>query len=155
MKSYEGREGMVGAKRYFTVVCSKTSDTSSCAAAVYECATTPIPVGCLMTAPTSIKHEVKCLHITRSEMLFCLFLVPCLVCLCVADTRMGEVVCRTCGIVLGDRMIDDGAEWRSYNTDEAMHSGRDDPNRVGEWKSRAFDCLCSLSMAITGTVVPA
>lgn len=47
---------------------------------------------------------------------------------------MGEVVCRACGIVLGDRMIDDGAEWRTYNTDDAMHSSRADPNRVGEWK---------------------
>jgi transcription initiation factor TFIIIB Brf1 subunit/transcription initiation factor TFIIB len=34
------------------------------------------------------------------------------------DHCTGDVVCRSCGTVLGDRLIDDGAEWRNYLDDD-------------------------------------
>ncbi|CAM9417474.1 unnamed protein product [Choristocarpus tenellus] len=49
----------------------------------------------------------------------------------VTDFRAGDVVCRGCGIVLGDRIIDDGAEWRTFNAEESQYTNRGDPNRVG------------------------
>jgi transcription initiation factor TFIIB len=45
----------------------------------------------------------------------------------IADTAAGDVVCRGCGVVLGDHMIDDTAEWRVFADDGG--SARSDPNR--------------------------
>lgn len=52
-------------------------------------------------------------------------------------------------MVLGERLIDDGAEWRSFNNDDTLYGNRDDPNRAGEClmaSSRRclFDCLSSI-----------
>ena len=49
-----------------------------------------------------------------------------------ADPRAGEIVCRTCAVVLGERCIDDGAEWRTFTTDDV--SNKPDPSRCGEPK---------------------
>lgn len=40
----------------------------------------------------------------------------------------GDSVCTSCGLVLGDRIIDTRSEWRTFANDE---SGSDDPSRVG------------------------
>lgn len=40
----------------------------------------------------------------------------------------GDSVCGSCGLVLGDRIIDTRSEWRTFANDE---SGGDDPSRVG------------------------
>lgn len=45
----------------------------------------------------------------------------------VEDHRAGDVVCPECGLVVGDRLIDVGTEWRSFSNE---HSGTD-PSRVG------------------------
>lgn len=46
------------------------------------------------------------------------------------DPRAGEIICRTCAVVIGERCIDDGAEWRTFVDDSS--NGRADPNRCGE-----------------------
>ncbi|KAF7336963.1 Transcription initiation factor IIB [Mycena venus] len=38
----------------------------------------------------------------------------------------GDLVCRKCGLVLGDRIVDTRSEWRTFANDEG-----DDPSRVG------------------------
>ncbi|KAJ7068742.1 cyclin-like protein [Mycena amicta] len=38
----------------------------------------------------------------------------------------GDLVCRNCGLVLGDRIVDTRSEWRTFANDEG-----DDPSRVG------------------------
>jgi transcription initiation factor TFIIB len=45
----------------------------------------------------------------------------------IADTAAGDVVCRGCGVVLSDHMIDDTAEWRVFADDSG--STRSNPNR--------------------------
>lgn len=41
----------------------------------------------------------------------------------------GDIVCTSCGLVIGDRIIDTRNEWRSFSNDD---SRGDDPSRVGE-----------------------
>ncbi|MFX1452026.1 MAG: TFIIB-type zinc ribbon-containing protein, partial [Promethearchaeota archaeon] len=41
------------------------------------------------------------------------------------DTR-GEIICGNCGIVISEKVIDQGPEWRAFNTLE-----RDKRSRVG------------------------
>ncbi|XP_055343012.1 transcription initiation factor IIB-like [Paramacrobiotus metropolitanus] len=45
----------------------------------------------------------------------------------VEDYRAGDLVCPECGLVVGDRVIDVGTEWRTFSNE----SGGDDPSRVG------------------------
>lgn len=40
----------------------------------------------------------------------------------------GDVVCRSCGLVIGSRIIDTRSEWRTFANDD---QGGDDPSRVG------------------------
>jgi len=41
----------------------------------------------------------------------------------------GDIVCDSCGLVLGDRIIDTRSEWRSFANDD---QNGDDPSRVGD-----------------------
>ncbi|KAK9453116.1 cyclin-like protein [Dipodascopsis uninucleata] len=41
----------------------------------------------------------------------------------------GDMVCGSCGLVLGDRIIDTRSEWRTFANDD---QGNSDPSRVGE-----------------------
>ncbi|WKY13867.1 hypothetical protein Q1695_004592 [Nippostrongylus brasiliensis] len=45
----------------------------------------------------------------------------------VEDHRAGDVICPECGLVVGDRLVDVGTEWRSFSNER---SGAD-PSRVG------------------------
>ena len=45
----------------------------------------------------------------------------------IEDYRAGDLVCPECGLVVGDRVIDVGTEWRTFSNE----SGGDDPSRVG------------------------
>ncbi|KAM0683886.1 transcription initiation factor IIB [Mitosporidium daphniae] len=47
----------------------------------------------------------------------------------IEDYASGDVVCRDCGVVVHDRIIDTRSEWRSFANDGT--SGNDDPSRVG------------------------
>lgn len=44
----------------------------------------------------------------------------------IEDWAHGNAVCRTCGLVVQDRLLDLGTEWRTFNSEEG-----DDPNRAG------------------------
>jgi transcription initiation factor TFIIB len=44
----------------------------------------------------------------------------------VEEFGSGDLVCRGCGLVLGDRIVDTRSEWRTFANDEG-----DDPSRVG------------------------
>lgn len=46
----------------------------------------------------------------------------------IEDYSNGDVVCATCGLVLGPRIIDTRSEWRTFANDDG---GGDDPSRVG------------------------
>ncbi len=41
----------------------------------------------------------------------------------------GDMVCASCGLVLGDRIVDTRSEWRTFSNDD---QGNDDPSRVGD-----------------------
>ncbi|MCJ1394665.1 transcription initiation factor IIB [Xylographa bjoerkii] len=41
----------------------------------------------------------------------------------------GDMVCDTCGLVLGDRIVDTRSEWRTFSNDD---QNNDDPSRVGD-----------------------
>lgn len=63
------------------------------------------------------------------------------------------MICRDCGVVLGERCIDDGAEWRTFSTDD--HAERADPNRCGESKTIVVICdefssVCCYSYTVYG-----
>ncbi|KYR02804.1 transcription initiation factor IIB [Tieghemostelium lacteum] len=46
----------------------------------------------------------------------------------VEDYAKGDLICRGCGVVLGDRIIDEHSEWRTFSNSESTGA---DPNRVG------------------------
>jgi transcription initiation factor TFIIIB Brf1 subunit/transcription initiation factor TFIIB len=41
----------------------------------------------------------------------------------ISDTSSGDIICRSCGIVLGDRIISEEAEWKDYLEDDRGTSG--------------------------------
>lgn len=43
------------------------------------------------------------------------------------DYRAGDMVCPECGLVVGDRVVDVGSEWRTFNNEKSVS----DPSRVG------------------------
>ncbi|GAU93220.1 hypothetical protein RvY_05193 [Ramazzottius varieornatus] len=53
----------------------------------------------------------------------------------VEDYRAGDLVCPMCGLVVGDRVIDVGTEWRTFSNE----SGGDDPSRVGGPENPLFE----------------
>lgn len=48
----------------------------------------------------------------------------------IVDIQEGTVVCRKCGLVQAQRIIDDTPEWRNFSK-ESAGAGGDDPKRVG------------------------
>lgn len=54
----------------------------------------------------------------------------------VEEFSSGDCVCGSCGLVLGDRIIDTRSEWRTFANDE---SGSDDPSRVGTAANPLFN----------------
>lgn len=52
----------------------------------------------------------------------------------IEDHRNGYNVCRGCGVVLGDRIIDETSEWRSFED-----SHKSDPSRVGSASNPFLD----------------
>jgi transcription initiation factor TFIIB len=47
----------------------------------------------------------------------------------VEEFSSGDMVCGSCGLVVGDRIIDTRSEWRTFANDD---QGNDDPSRVGD-----------------------
>lgn len=48
----------------------------------------------------------------------------------------GDMVCESCGLVVGDRIIDTRSEWRTFSNDD---QGNDDPSRVGDAANPLLD----------------
>jgi len=47
----------------------------------------------------------------------------------VEDAKEGQLVCRKCGAVVGDRIVSEGSEWRTFGDGDS--SRKDDPQRTG------------------------
>ena len=47
----------------------------------------------------------------------------------VEEFASGDTVCGSCGLVLGERIVDTRSEWRTFSNDD---QGNDDPSRVGD-----------------------
>jgi len=47
----------------------------------------------------------------------------------VEEFSSGDMVCGSCGLVLGGRIVDTRSEWRTFSNDD---QGNDDPSRVGD-----------------------
>lgn len=47
----------------------------------------------------------------------------------VEEFSSGDMVCGSCGLVVGERIIDTRSEWRTFSNDD---QGSDDPSRVGD-----------------------
>lgn len=47
----------------------------------------------------------------------------------VEEFSSGDMVCGSCGLVLGSRIVDTRSEWRTFSNDD---QGTDDPSRVGD-----------------------
>lgn len=62
----------------------------------------------------------------------------------VEEFGSGDVVCGTCGLVLGDRIVDTRSEWRTFANDEG-----DDPSRVGAASDPLMDGIDQLDTAIS------
>jgi len=45
----------------------------------------------------------------------------------IEDHRAGDIICPECGLVVGDRLVDVGTEWRSFSNERSGN----DPSRVG------------------------
>ena len=50
----------------------------------------------------------------------------------IEDHRAGDMICSECGLVVGDRVIDVGSEWRTFSNDK----GGEDRSRVGGPENR-------------------
>ena len=61
----------------------------------------------------SLRHEMKCPNHPDGEVRI--------------DARAGDVICMVCAVVIGDRIVDVGTEWRSFNNEKNCK----DPSRVG------------------------
>ncbi|KAI6186759.1 hypothetical protein M3Y98_00167500 [Aphelenchoides besseyi] len=63
----------------------------------------------------------------------------------IEDHRAGDVVCPECGLVVGDRLVDVGTEWRSFSNERSGN----DPSRVGAPENPLFNGSdLSTSMAV-------
>ncbi|KAK4226683.1 cyclin-like protein [Podospora fimiseda] len=54
----------------------------------------------------------------------------------VEEFSNGDMVCGSCGIVIGARIIDTRSEWRTFSNDD---QGNDDPSRVGDGPNLMID----------------
>uniref|UniRef100_A0A6A7FUW9 Transcription initiation factor IIB n=2 Tax=Hirondellea gigas TaxID=1518452 RepID=A0A6A7FUW9_9CRUS len=53
----------------------------------------------------------------------------------IEDHRAGDQICSECGLVVGDRVIDVGSEWRTFSNEKA----NSDPSRVGSAENPLFN----------------
>jgi transcription initiation factor TFIIB len=54
----------------------------------------------------------------------------------IEEFSSGDMVCASCGLVLGGRIIDTRSEWRTFSNDD---QGGDDPSRVGDGPNLLLD----------------
>lgn len=53
----------------------------------------------------------------------------------VEDYHAGDMICTACGLVVGDRVIDVGSEWRTFSNEKAGN----DPSRVGSSENPLYN----------------
>ena len=53
----------------------------------------------------------------------------------IEDYRAGDLICPECGLVVGDRVIDVGSEWRTFSNEK----GEEDKSRVGGAENTLLD----------------
>ncbi|KAA0199169.1 hypothetical protein HAZT_HAZT005008 [Hyalella azteca] len=73
--------------------------------------------------------------------------------LLIEDHRAGDQICSECGLVVGDRVIDVGSEWRTFNNEKA----NGDPSRVGGPENpllNGSDLSTMIGPAISGSSGP-
>ena len=73
--------------------------------------------------PQSLRYGEEALAVLGSPARFACFLVA------EREPSPTDMVCGSCGLVLGDRIIDTRSEWRTFFNDD---QGNDDPSRVGD-----------------------
>ena len=56
----------------------------------------------------------------------------------VEDYRAGDMICPECGLVVGDRVVDVGSEWRTFSNE----SNGNDRSRVGGGEVCVFLSYC-------------
>ena len=61
----------------------------------------------------------------------------------IEDYRAGDQICSECGLVVGDRVIDVGSEWRTFSSE----NGAEDRSRVGGAENTLLGS-CDLSTII-------
>jgi len=66
-----------------------------------------------MASTSSYKDKVVCIHHPDAPL--------------IEDYRAGDMICSECGLIVGDRVIDVGSEWRTFSNEKASV----DPSRVG------------------------
>ncbi|KAK3939506.1 hypothetical protein QBC46DRAFT_263083 [Diplogelasinospora grovesii] len=54
----------------------------------------------------------------------------------IEEFSSGDMVCTSCGVVVGERIIDTRSEWRTFSNDD---QGNDDPSRVGDGPNLMID----------------
>lgn len=67
-----------------------------------------------MSSPNSVKYFCTDCQISDPDV--------------VEDFSAGDVICRGCGLVLGERLVDEHSEWRTFSNSDNQGA---DPNRVG------------------------
>lgn len=53
----------------------------------------------------------------------------------IEEFSSGDLVCGSCGVIVGDRIIDTRSEWRTFSNDD---QGNDDPSRVGDGPNELY-----------------
>ncbi|KAF9873781.1 transcription initiation protein [Colletotrichum karsti] len=89
---------------------------------------TPKPYEPKMLGPNGAATEEKVFEDDLSEVVICpdcKEYPPNLV----EEFSSGDMVCGSCGLVVGERIIDTRSEWRTFANDD---QGNDDPSRVGD-----------------------
>lgn len=54
----------------------------------------------------------------------------------IEEFSSGDMVCTSCGLVVGEKIIDTRSEWRTFSNDD---QGNDDPSRVGDGPNLMID----------------
>ncbi len=65
----------------------------------------------------------------------------------IEDYRAGDMICSECGLVVGDRVIDVGSEWRTFS-DKGDKGGSEDRSRVGGPENALLGGSADLSTVI-------
>lgn len=60
----------------------------------------------------------------------------------IEDYRAGDMICSECGLVVGDRVVDVGSEWRTFSNEKSTS----DPSRVGAAQNPLLGAMYGIAM---------